>query len=105
MSHRAVVLPFFGMDLGGRIGFECCRKRAPCQAAVAPIRALTILVFLFPALTTLALAQPASQDTMVFKGRRIEVIASDATPDGLDPSGPARLCLVRPPKCFSAPKI
>ena len=104
MSHSATVIPFFVMDLSGRIDFECWRKRAPCQAPVAPIRALTIWLFLFPALTTLALAQPASQNRMVFKGQQIEVIAPGATPDGLEPSGPARLCLWRSPKCFSAPK-
>ena len=32
------------------------------------------------------------------------MIAPGTTPDGIEPSGPAKLCLVHSPKCFTAPK-
>jgi hypothetical protein len=72
--------------------------------AFLPINTFTIWPLLVAAAPALLSAQQTTQGRLMFKGHAVEVIAADATPDGIEPSGPAKLCVVGTSRCFTAPK-
>jgi hypothetical protein len=60
------------------------------------------LIILLQALTGFLFGQ-SDENATVFRGVRVEVIASPATSDGVMPSGPARLCIRNSSTCFVPP--
>jgi len=64
------------------------RKKVTCS----------IVGMILAAHATLLLAQ----QHVVFKGQELAVIEAPATRDGVEPAGPAKICIVRSANCFTA---
>jgi len=48
-------------------------------------------------------AQKMTCSALVFKGQKVEITESGTTPDGVEPKGPAKICLVSSGTCFIPP--
>ncbi|MFI5089065.1 MAG: hypothetical protein ACHP7P_03285 [Terriglobales bacterium] len=71
----------------------------PWAMRVMPKLATLLVVVL----ASLLSAQKMTRSALVFKGQKVEITESGTTPDGVEPKGPAKICLVSSGTCFIPP--